>query len=225
MNRRLMVVIVLLIAAALGFFVASHQYDGGASEAASPEKPQKQTSLAFHDDMRMLWEEHLNWTRSVIVGVAADLPDLDESVERLLQNQTDIGDAFKPYYGDDQGNALTDLLRTHILIAAEILVAAKAGDTPAFDDAVERWYENGDEIAAFLNGINPRNWPLDEMQQMFKAHLDVTLEEAADYLGGDFAGSIDAYGRAEVQILGMADMLSGGIMRQFPQAFRGAPIR
>jgi len=184
----------------------------------------KMDAQAFHDAMRKLWEDHITWTRMVIVGYLADpdatLPDLQASVDRLLQNQTDIGNAIKPFYGDDAGNQLTALLRDHILIAAEILEAAKAGDTAALNDAVTRWYANADEIAAFLNAANPENWPLEEMQAMMHEHLDLTLREATTYLGGDYSGSVAAYEEVHLQILKMADMLSDGIIRQFPNKFK-----
>ena len=60
----------------------------------------KTDSAAFHDAMRKLWEDHIVWTRMVIVSVASDLPDTSVAVDRLLRNQDDIGDAIKPFYGD-----------------------------------------------------------------------------------------------------------------------------
>src|SRR5262245_13968082 len=137
-------------------------------------KPKTDTQ-AFHDAMRKLWEDHITWTRLVIVSIANDLPDTDATVQRLLQNQEDIGNAIKPFYGEAAGDQLTDLLTDHILIAAEILQAAKAGDTAAFEDAKARWYANADDIAEFLNAANPKNWPLEEMKAMMREHLDLTL--------------------------------------------------
>src|SRR5262245_34680160 len=61
---------------------------------------------AFHDGMRQLWEEHVTWTRLFIVSFVADLPDLQPTTDRLLQNQVDIGDAIKPYYGRAAANQL-----------------------------------------------------------------------------------------------------------------------
>jgi hypothetical protein len=174
----------------------------------------------FHDDMRKLWEDHITWTRLVIIGVFEDLPDLDPTVQRLLQNQVDIGNAIKPFYGDEAGEQLTALLTDHILIAAEILQAAKAGNTAALEDAVERWYENADDIAVFLNTANPKHWPLEEMKAMMREHLDLTLEEAVAYLEGDYEASIAAYDEVHLQALEMADMLSDGIVKQFPKKFK-----
>ncbi|MGQ0602120.1 MAG: hypothetical protein ACT4QE_10555 [Anaerolineales bacterium] len=183
-----------------------------------PPKVLKQ--LAFHDAMRKLWEDHVTWTRLFIVSAVADLPDTGPTAQRLLQNQTDIGDTIKPFYGDAAGEQLTTLLRDHILIAAELITAAKAGDTAAFEDARARWYANADEIAAFLHSANPENWPLDEMKAMMREHLDLTLEEAGARLNGDWAADIAAYDQIHEQILEMADMLSTGIIRQFPKEFK-----
>lgn len=188
------------------------------STAAAEAKP-KTDAQVFHDEMRKLWEDHITWTRLVIVSIANNLPDTDPTVQRLLQNQVDIGDAIQPYYGEAAGDQLTALLRDHILIAAEILQAAKSGDTAAQQDAIARWYANADDIAEFLHAANPENWPLHETKMMMREHLDLTLQEAVAYLTGDHTASIAAYDAIHIQILGMADMLSEGIIRQFPNKF------
>jgi hypothetical protein len=174
---------------------------------------------AFHDAMRKLWEDHITWTRLVIVSIANDLPDTESTVGRLLQNQQDIGDAIKPFYGEAAGEQLSALLTDHILIAAEILQAAKAGDDAALGQAIDRWYANADDIAEFLHAANPEEWPLEEMKMMMRDHLDLTLREAVAYLQGDHAASVAAYEEIHQQILHMADMLSEGILRQFPNKF------
>lgn len=189
------------------------------SFVTTAEAKSKTDAQDFHDGMRKLWEDHITWTRLVIVSIANDLPDSDLTVQRLLQNQADIGDAIKPFYGEAAGNQLTVLLTDHILIAAEILQAAKNGDTAAQNDAITRWYANADDIAEFLNAANPKNWPLEVMKAMMREHLDLTLQEAVTYLNGDHAASIAAYDQIHIQILGMADMLSEGIIRQFPNKF------
>ena len=178
------------------------------------------SQAAFHDAMRKLWEDHITWTRLYIVSAAADLPDKGVTAGRLLQNQVDIGNAVKSFYGDAAGEQLTALLNNHILIAAALIDAAKAGDSTAFADANTRWYANADEIATFLSTANPENWPLDEMKAMMRSHLDLTLKEAAARLNGDFAGDIVAYDEVHVDILKMADMLSNGIINQFPKMFK-----
>jgi hypothetical protein len=190
------------------------------SSVINAEAKAKVDAQTFHDAMRKLWEDHITWTRLVIVSISNDLPDTGPTVQRLLQNQDDIGDAIKPFYGDAAGEQLSALLRDHILIAAEILQAAKNNDTTALNDAITRWYANADDIAVFLNSANPENWPLDEMKAMMREHLDLTLQEAVAYLHGDYPASIAAYDQIHLQALDMADMLSTGIIKQFPSKFK-----
>lgn len=180
------------------------------------------TKAAFHDAMRELWEEHIVWTRQFIVSAATEsgnLADIGPTTDRLLRNQTDIGNALKPFYGDAAGNQVTALLRDHILKAAALVIAAKAGDSAAVEAASTAWYQNADDIATALNGLNPQHWPLAEMKAHMKDHLDLTLAEAVARLQGRYADDIAAYDEVHVQILSMADMLSDGIIAQFPSQF------
>jgi hypothetical protein len=173
---------------------------------------------AFHDAMRGLWEEHVAWTRMFIVSFASDVPDLAATTDRLLRNQDDIGDAIRPFYGDAAADQLTALLRVHILTAADILAAAKAGDAAGVATASAAWYANANEIADFLAAAN-RHWDAADLRQMMKDHLDLTLAEAVAQLQGRYADAVDAYDAVEVEIRHMADMLSDGIIAQFPARF------
>ena len=175
--------------------------------------------LALHDDMRKLWEDHITWTRLFIVSASADLPDQQATTERLLRNQQDIGDAIKPFYGRRAGERLSALLTEHILIAADILAAAKAGDQAAVERHSRKWSRNGDQIADFLHSANPRHWARKEMRAMMRDHLRLTLTEATAHLQGDHATDIRTYDKVHRQILKMADMLSDGIAAQFPKRF------
>ncbi|MGH2406434.1 MAG: glycosyltransferase [bacterium] len=190
------------------------------AEGAAPPTSVPEKQFALRTAMRALWEDHITWTRLYIVSVAADLPDKDATAQRLLRNQTDISNAIKPFYGNAAGDRLTALLRDHILTAAELLAAAKAGDATKVGEASKRWYANADEIAAFLSTANRGHWPLAEMKAMMRGHLDLTLEEATARLKGDWTADIAAYDKVHKQILEMADMLSMGIIRQFPAKFR-----
>ena len=176
-------------------------------------------SVAFRNDMRQLWEDHVIWTRMVIVSVAGNQQDLTQASNRLMQNQIDIGNAIKPYYGDEAGDKLTALLKEHISLSGEILVAAKAGDNAKLDNAKKRWYTNADVIAEFLNKANPVYWPLDTVKSLMKTHLDTTLDEAVARLHGDWSADVIAFDKVQHHIVMMADALSLGIIHQFPAKF------
>lgn len=177
--------------------------------------------LALHDAMRKLWEDHVTWTRLAIVTFAAEgQPGFGPTAARLLQNQVDIGDAIKPFYGAAAGDALTALLHDHITIAVELLQAVKDHDEAAQADAAARWYDNADAIADFLAAANPKFWPQDVMRADMRTHLDQTLSEAGHELTGDYSASVADYEAVHDHILAMADMLSDGIIGAFPRLFR-----
>ena len=210
------------LAVAGGHDAAAHGNDHDATSsstavATTPILTQKE--LTLRNEMRRLWEDHVTWTRLAIISLVGDTPDTTASVGRLLQNQTDIGNAIKPYYGEAAGDELTRLLRDHILIAADLIAAAKAGDDAAFGEAQTRWTENADEIAEFLASANA-HWQLDDMKAMLSDHLRLTTDEAVARLTGDWAGDVAAYDQIHLHALGMADTLSAGIVDQFPKRFR-----
>jgi len=189
------------------------------SRSASTLSAANDKQSVFQDAMRKLWEDHITWTRVFIISALADLPDKAAATERLLQNQVDLGNAIKPYYGDAAGDKLTALMKEHITTAAEVVAAAKANDKAKLDDANKRWGANADQIADFLSGANP-NWPAAEMRQMMRGHLDLTTAEVVARLKADWKADIAAYDKVHEQILHMADMLSDGIIKQHSAKFK-----
>lgn len=210
------VIIALIVGGIAGYYMANNQ---APSLPAAPGSSLSQSGLALQNAMRKLWEDHITWTRLYIVEAVAGTKGVNETAARLLKNQDEIGDAIKTYYGNDAGAKLTALLKEHILGAVEVLTAAKAGDKTKLEAASAKWYQNGTEIATFLSGANPQNWPLDDMTAGMKMHLDLTLAEAVAQLEGKYDESIEGYDLVHEHILGLADLLSSGIIAQFPEQF------
>jgi hypothetical protein len=189
--------------------VTSHR-----AAAVSPKE------LTLRLEMRRLWHEHTEWTRLAIVSLTTDAADTQATVERLLQNQTDIGNAIKPFYGAAAGRQLTSLLREHIAIAADLIAVARKGDQAGAASQQARWNDNADRIAAFLSSANPRSWKPAETKAMMRAHLRLTTDEVVARLQRRWAAEVRIYDRVERQIRNMADMLSDGLVAQFPARFR-----
>lgn len=205
--------ITLLIVA----FISSPSY--GQMKMTTPKNHSIASATTLKINMRKLWEDHVVWTRNVILCLVDELPGTDQAVKRLLQNQVDIGNAIKPYYGEAAGKKLTELLYPHITIAAEVVKAAKNGNTAALDEANKRWYANADEISSFLSSANPY-WPLTDMKMMMNDHLKLTTDEAVQRIKKDYDADIIAYDKVHNEILKMSDMLADGISRQFPKKFK-----
>jgi hypothetical protein len=165
-----------------------------------------------------LWVEHIVWTRQYIVAAAADQPDASFAAERLLKNQEDIGNAIKPFYGDQAGNQLTSQLKDHITIAVDLLEAAKAGNNTALEEIEGKWYANADEIATFLSAANP-NWTKEDMLNMLNEHLSLTKTEAVARLTGDYATDVTTFDALYKHAISMADEFTVGIVKQFQGEF------
>lgn len=171
-------------------------------------------AVRLRDHLRLLWEQHVYWTRMVILSIAFDLPDLETNTNRLLRNAPDFARLFGHFYGDGIASEFGSLIRDHLVIAAELVKAAKIGDSGAAADAEKRWYANGDKIVYFLNSINPY-WSVDRMRATWFEHLALTKAEAVATLNKNYTGSIETFNQIEKQAMMMADDFSSGIIYQY----------
>jgi hypothetical protein len=186
---------------------------------ASPREPVR---LA----LRKLWSDHVFWTREYIMCAvrgqeATPTSDADAAAGRLLRNQDDIGNAIVPYYGEQAGRQLTDLLKQHIMIAVDLVAAAKAGDNDRFAKEDARWSANAEDIAGFLSAANP-NWPLADVSDLLAQHLKLTKDEAVAFLQKDYGRAVEVFDDIYNEIIVLADALHDGLAAQFPERLQKA---
>ena len=206
-------------------FTVSHRVMLALTLVLLPSVAAAQSPTDFQNAMRKLWTDRVIWTRSLIVGAAAELPDKEVTSQRLGQNQTDIGNAFAAYYGQETGGKLTALLKSNALIATDLVSAMKAGDAETADSLRKSWRANGEEITNFLHAANTKYWAVATLRTVMHTHLDQTYLEATHRLRGDYAADVRDFDAIEHHVLAMADILSNGIMAQFPEKFGGRKAR
>lgn len=177
-----------------------------------------QETYSLRSGLRRLWTDHVVWTRAYVVAAVADAPDAATAAQRLLKNQEDIGAAVVPFYGQGAGDALTNLLKQHIMIAVELIVAAKAGDTTRFEEQDRLWARNAGEIADLLSGANP-NWVKEDVVDILGIHLKLTKDEAVARMEGKWEADVEAFDQILTEILTLSDVLADGIVKQFPDRF------
>jgi hypothetical protein len=206
------------------------------------------STFAFNQAMRKLWSDHVVWTRLYIIeavdrtpvserltklasgvveqvgtaiGGAIELASAgDAAAVRLLRNQEEIGNAIVPFYGEAAGKNLTAILKQHILIAVELVAAAKAGDDGTFQRKDKEWDDNAREIARFLSGANP-NWPERDVYDLLDQHLRLTKTEATARLKKDWATDVKTFDDIYTEAMVIADTLANGIIKQFGSKFTG----
>src|SRR5687767_6069261 len=211
---------ILAICTFLSFGCASQPYGTTSDHASMHSMPADDSRTALSKAMRDLWADHVIWTRAYIIAATSDQPDAQAAANRLLANQDQIGQAIVPYYGQEAGTKLAGLLREHILIAVDLVAAAKANDQTKLGDADRRWKANAADIATFLSGANP-NWPRADVLAMMNEHLALTTQEATARLKKNWSEDTATFDKIFDQAMMMADALTDGIIKQFPDRFRG----
>lgn len=180
---------------------------------------QSKSGVALQTTLRKLWEDHITWTRNYIISDLANLEDKAEVTQRLLKNQDDLGAAIATVYGDPAGKEAAKLLREHILIAAEVVTAAKNNNTTDLEKSSKKWRDNANDLAQFLHKANPDYWPLDAVKDMLYQHLDFTTGEVVSRLKKDWKADIAFYDKGHDHMLMLADIMADGMQKQFPKKF------
>jgi hypothetical protein len=190
----------------------------GNKRAERQTQPLTQKTVQLRVDLRHLWNEHAFWTEKFVVSSIAGLEDQEQVLARLLKNQDDLGNAIKPFYGEEAGNKLAQLLREHIQIAGKVVDAAKSGNQADFNKYNTEWFKNADDITNFLTAANP-NYNKKELHEMFYMHLRLITEGVVAKLNKSWNGNITALDKNQEHLMHMSDFLTDGIIKQFPNKF------
>ncbi|WP_337100705.1 glycosyltransferase [Paenibacillus sp. YIM B09110] len=211
-------VVMALLCAALIFGAGVPGMKAQAAEN-NPTKCLSLSAATLKQELRELWIDHVVWTRLYIVSTLAGVGDQEQVLARLLRNQKDIGDAFKPYYGEAAGTKLTELLTEHIVLAGKLLDALKSGKSEEAAAYNKQWYQNADDIAKFLSAANP-NWSYKEMKDDLDTHLKLLTEDISARMNKDWNASVAAFDKGENHMAMFGDKLVAGVVKQFPAKFK-----
>ena len=170
------------------------------------------------EKMNLVWQEHIMWTRLLLISIAENLKDLEATQTRLLKNPKDIADVFRPYYGNEIANEIEKLLTEHLVIGKDLIVALKNNNQEQVNLLNKKWYQNADSMAEAFSSINPF-YSKEEIRSMLYEHLRLTTIEVTARLKGDYVTDINAYDMVQNEILKMSNFFVNGIVKQFPDSF------
>lgn len=216
MNKQAIILSITLIAGMVIGYYSTH-YINRSMRLSSTTKIAN-SECALRRTMDKLWMEHAFFTRQFIIAATAELEDVELTAQRLFKNQDEIGDAIIPFYGEEAGKALAQLLREHISIAADIVKTAKAQDAEKVNSLNTQWQANAVDIATFLNSANPY-FDTKALIAMLNEHLNLTTQELMFRLKSDWEADIENYDLIIEQIRMMGQGFADGIIKQFPNKF------
>ena len=168
--------------------------------------------------MNLVWEQHIMWTRMLLISIAENLKDLEATQTRLLRNPKDIADVFRRFYGIAVANRIQQLITEYLVIGKELIVALKNKNQEEATKLNTKWYQNADEMAEAFSSINPF-YPKEEIRNMLYEHLRLTTNEVNYRLQGNYAEDINSYDMVQKEILKMSQFFVNGIVKQFPNLF------
>lgn len=166
----------------------------------------------------MAWEQHVYWTRMLLISIVERLNDQEAVIKRLMQNPNDIAMIFADFYDKNTAKAISDLLSEHLSIGAQLITALRDGKKDEAEILNRNWFVNADKMAEAFSKINPY-YKYNDLREMLYKHLNLTKKEVTMRLAKDYTSDIEAFNIVENEIMEMADYFVSGIIRQFPQNF------
>lgn len=166
------------------------------------------------ENMRSVWEQHVFWTRLLIVSIVEHLKDEPETTARLLRNANDLAGLFSPYYGNEVANIIANLINEYFVIADKLIHAIINNDINEVNTLNESWYKNADDIVNALSSINSY-YDKEELRRMLYIHLDLTKEEVRNRVNHNYKKEIEVFDNIEKEAIMMADYFTQGILKQF----------
>jgi len=172
---------------------------------------------AFEEAVEHLWCKTVDYTRNAIISILGGLDDIDAVAAKLMSLQEDIGNAVKPYYGNEAADAVTTLLKQYVTILVDIIKNIKDGkSTEQLETSLQT---NVDAIATFLDSADPDNWPKDVVLGLLKKHIECTLKIARARFTKDWPADFVAYEECKANIEQLAYAMACGIVYKFPEMF------
>jgi hypothetical protein len=162
------------------------------------------------DALRKLFTDHAVYTKMFLAAFLDSRLEADVLGKRLFANQTEIGQYFGLYLGNDVGTAIDNLLTEHIKGVAVLLAALKFNTQ--FNEALNMIYNNVNKVAHALSTILGSTLTFEVVQHEFRHHNDMVIELAKLHFGKQYQEEIDTYDEYFVHMMKFSDLLCEGLI-------------
>jgi hypothetical protein len=166
--------------------------------------------------LRVLFTDHAIYTANLIQENLPTLsPAADAMTTRVLRNPKDISNLLSKIIGPNLAKDIENLFTEHLKLAAGAIKVLREGTPTELNNAINKLYENGDQVASALHTINRVRIPLEEVQQMMKTHNIFVLELASLRKQGRWEEYIKKYDAYYAHILKLSDAIYHGLATPF----------
>jgi peptidoglycan hydrolase-like protein with peptidoglycan-binding domain len=194
--------------------------DGGTAMHSDTMSMQASTKAA---DLRValngLLREHVNLSLNVLRNAYDGSPQFTASADSLDKNTQDIATAVGSVYGQGAHDAVLKLWRNHIGFFANYTVGLKTNDAAKMQQAKLDLQQYSFDFATLMHGANPNYFDKAAVMTNANAHVTQLLASMDAYAKGDYATAYSLQREGDVHMGMVADYLSGGIVKQYPEKF------
>jgi hypothetical protein len=186
-------------------------------------------TLVFRMDSRTLWTRYSLGMINYSVSSFGNLDSTPSVEKNLAKAAAAIGDFFIPYYGIKAGTKIGSLLTVIGNNGTKVVEAIKNKRDIAAYEII--WSKQIDELASYLNELNPSQYPIDLITEQFNMLVNTWVVDFKARYNSDFVtDSIALDSILKIAVSGIpnhvnkgyssiADILSRGIIAQYPLSF------
>jgi hypothetical protein len=168
--------------------------------------------------LNKLLQEHATLSLDVLRSIYNESDDVSASNEELDENTVELAATIGSVYGDDAEEQFREIWREHIVFFANHTVGLRDDDDDMVDEALEDLEGYREEIADFFSSAIPSV----ERETVIAGageHADLLTSSMEAYDDEDYMEAYELQREGAKQMQGIADLLSNGIVMQFPEQF------
>ncbi len=209
---------IIALCTAAAFTFMSLQAIAAEKKMAKPKINTKTVELRLA--LRDLWIGHIFWVRNEVLMTKLGNTDAAKAAsDKAVENAKAIANSVSPFYGQGSSDKLFSLLAGHYGASKEYMAATYDMKKDAQSEATDKMKKNAEEIAAFLSGANPKNWPKPTLASALLAHVGHHIAQIDQLNSNDYAGEANTWDAMKKHMYVIADVLADGIAKQFPKKF------
>jgi hypothetical protein len=194
----------------------------GHETAGAAASPVDSGASSLRSGLTALLQEHVYLAGITVtqgVGKGLDSAEFKAAAGALDKNSVGLADAITSVYGKPAGDQFLALWRKHIGFFVDYTRGKATNDQAVITKAKNDLDGYRNDFGAFISSANP-NLPKEAVAQELIPHIQ-TLSDAIDAVVAKDAGAFTKLRTAAMHMPMTADILAGGIAKQYPDKFPG----
>lgn len=168
--------------------------------------------------LNALLSEHVDLSLAVLRNTYEGSADFEASQAVLDKNTVELAATIGSVYGTEAEAQFLDLWREHIGFFANHTIGLKNNDQVKSNQAKQDLRGYADDISTFFSTAIPTVQKADVMAGA-QIHADLLIASMEAYDAVDYRGAYKKQREAHSQVEGLVNLLSAGIVSQFPEKF------